>query len=649
MEFLSRYVYKNIQELPVPRQFALIALLAHLAPISFRYKVALTVCTLASLFFKEEERVVMRWEWPEMYQALPVELLEKAGFCLAGLVLVIIGVTGLCVVLYTMKFLFWMIRRLVFNYRFRTIRRFRPEALREGSLFEPGTTPGYQVPVLDIGLFSNETIGYGLRLEDYLIVPTHVLESVQWPQNELAIGCGKRVMLLDMERYQDPLFDVSYFRLTPAQWAMLGASKGSFVNDVASDGTRVWCVGKRGKSHGLLKQSSSGMYVYTGSTVPGMSGAAYEGPGGVLGMHVGASGTENLGISSVYLWRRQELLFQEESKRNRGVTGLQAYDNPGMLMEQAQKRWGAGDVNDLIFAAKHGAEDVTAWLDRHHTTLGVHRYSYENQEPKVVKKITEEVVQPTPCFCKELFHSCEAKRGLPNVGGARVAAGPSTYVGQAGGEILVEPSVGMIEARLNQVVHRQDLVDTVIEDHSSALQRLTGENQELRDKVAFLEKRLTVMEVWTIDRGYMSLPPEVLTPQSPQTLAIQNRRNATTPDIPKKERVKALPLTHKDRYVGESSRKIVTPPMIRKVKKAVAQVVKPAAQLAKTEPPQEMVELRVSMDKKYQQIRDKQNRSKEEMAWMQEYLVNRRARNAQRRKNKRSSPSSQSSSSSTTK
>lgn len=635
MEMITQKFYLSFQELPISRIIGISALLVAQLPLALWKRLLLTCVTLTALLYREEKVVTYVVEWPRFpFTDYLEEVREKMLVLLPIFLGVFVGAVGLFIFLYTMRSLWNFITKKFRRRKYNVLQHFRPEALREGSLFESGRLPSCQIEIYEVGIFTNSQIGYGLRMEDYLVVPTHVLDSVSWPQGDLAIGRKNRLLLLDMERYQDPMFDVSFFYLTSAQWALVGASKGAFSNAVAPDGFRVWCTGGKGKSHGLLKQSSPGMYTYSGSTVPGMSGAAYEAQGCILGMHVGASGTQNLGISSVYLWRRQELLVQEESKRNRGVLGLAAYEDPGQLMDQARARWAVEDINDLLFAARSGDENVTNWLDKHRSTLGVHKYAYENAEaPQVLKRVTEEVIPPLKCSCKNLFHDCEAHRGEPNVRErSKLGELPQAYVGQSDQAVVVQPD------RLGAVVSSVRRLEEAYEDNHNGVVRLTAENQALREQVAFLEKRLTVLEVWAIDRGYASIPKEVLQDQSPQKLALDNRKR-----VSESQKKPALPLKHQDRYAGESSaKKIVTPPLIRKVKQAVAQIAKPAVQK-----PIQLVRWETE-HQKYKRLRDQLDRSQEEVDWLSRFLeVRREKRRSRRQRRKNQLPVSQSSSSST--
>jgi len=628
MEFLTKYFYV-VDDIPAYRVVGLLCYFLSRLPLALWQKVVLSIIPIITAFRKDEV-VDCSLQWPTIsLPSIPEEDRRRIMYFGTWFVLLIAGAIGLCLFYYMMRLLLSVLKKMVSSRRYKIMRSYRPEAMRDGSLFEPGRIPSCQVKVSEVGIFSNSLVGFGLRMEDYLVLPTHVLESVDWPSNDLVLGEGRKSMLLDMERFQDPLFDVSFFLLTPAQWALLGVSKGSYLNSVAVDGSRVWCTGMKGRTHGVVKQSSPGMYTYSGSTLPGMSGAAYESQGGILGMHVGASGSQNLGISSVYLWRRQELLIMEESKRNRGVAGLAAYEDPGALMEQARARWAVEDINDLLHASRMGDKSVYNWFDKHSGVLGIPKYKYEDDAPKVVKRVTEQVVTPTVCSCKNLFHECEELRGKSNVSTALVKGlTPEGYVGQADNPVSVEPTIG-------QVLHSVRMLEGAYDDSRQAIVRLTEENQELRDQVAFLGKRLTVLEVWAIDRGYASIPKEVLSPGSPQQLALANRKRMT-PDIPKSQRKSALPLKSKD-YAGESSKKIVTPPLVRKLKKAFTKAEVPKA-----------IELKETEHQTYKNIRDKKERTEEEQVWMQQFLQKR----AEKRKGRRArrahkSASSQSSSSST--
>lgn len=537
------------------------------------------------------------------------DLLRVVGIFLAGVVVLCVFIRGLAAAIRALHRA-WIRRKYASC-------RYRPEALRDNSYFEPGKVPASQVAILTPGLFRNEQVGYGMRMEDFLVVPTHVLESVDWPKKSVLVQ-GKGTLYLDVERFQDPLYDVSFFLLTPAQWAQVGAAKAAFLDAVVAENTRVWCTGSEGRSHGVVQQASPGFYTYSGSTLPGMSGAAYETQGGVVGMHVGASGSHNLGIASVYLWRRQLLLLAEESKRTRGVVGLQAYDNPSALMEQAKARWGAEDVNDLLFAAREGDEKITKWLDKHRGTLGVHRYHYENAGvQKAVATLLNELVEERECQCKSLLHNCEKLAGMPNISGKERSVEQPNYVGQAGDQPAVQESVGDLTVRLNGVISKVNKFEDFVEDSHSVTVRQTQQIVGLENDVSFLGKRMTVLELWAVDRGY--LPTGLFSEDSAQHQAMENRRKVT-PDVPKAQRKEALPL--KSPIQGESRRLLPkTPPLVRHVKEMF--------QKKQIEHPP-MIEMKEKWNQHsyFKMLRSKEHLTAEEALWMERY----RRRRAEKKK-----------------
>lgn len=173
-------------------------------------------------------------------------------------------------------------------------RGFRFEALREGSTFINSKVPSCQVELREAGFLSDQFVGYGLRFGDFLVTPTHVIEQI----NHLVLEGPKGKELVQVPPIpSETVSDVSYLKLTADVWSRLGIAGARPARMEA--GVMATCTGKQGQSSGFIRKCRDmmGCVTYSGSTVAGMSGAAYVTGTTVIGMHNGASGLENIGVA----------------------------------------------------------------------------------------------------------------------------------------------------------------------------------------------------------------------------------------------------------------------------------------------------------------------------------------------------------------
>lgn len=216
------------------------------------------------------------------------------------------------------------------------------EALRAGSVFRAGKMPRGQVEIRIPGIFTTSHNGYGLRLGDVLVCNEHELSG--YPEVEVTSvddkGQRRTVALDTTGRMPSPVLnDVTYLMLDPKAWARLAVPKAKAV-PMTDTGRFVTCHGQEGSSSGTLaKTNVLGQVVYTGSTLPGMSGAAYHVEGQIFGMHNGVMGGLNVGFGMEPIVKDIKMLFggpnfsgaqqespsleerlmtQQERKRNKG-------------------------------------------------------------------------------------------------------------------------------------------------------------------------------------------------------------------------------------------------------------------------------------------------------------------------------------------
>ncbi|UXD80024.1 hypothetical protein [Myrmica rubra virus 7] len=238
------------------------------------------------------------------------EYVEKLQAIVSLKTATIVGLTILlgCIIMYLSRM--WL-RRVVLS-----LRGIRFEAMQCGSTFMIGTIPGFQVEIYNMGTFADTFIGYGTRIGGMLVIPRHVasLATVLLVKGKK----GKMPVTLTpiMSRVQN---DIAYYPLTDAQWADLGTIQANVPRQVTN--ALVSCYGQKGVSNGMLTRSDVvGILRYSGSTLPGMSGAPYAAGNVVHGVHIGVTGTENIGVSAVQIFAELQQLRVGETPNQAELT-----------------------------------------------------------------------------------------------------------------------------------------------------------------------------------------------------------------------------------------------------------------------------------------------------------------------------------------
>ncbi|APG75646.1 hypothetical protein [Hubei sobemo-like virus 26] len=183
------------------------------------------------------------------------------------------------------------------------------EAMRPGSFFVKGDVPDCQVSVMLPGLLSDSHQGYGIRYGEYLIVPRHVVAGHQ----ELILSSKRAKVAVNVTFAQSRLNeDLAYMYVGQNAFSQLGAVNAKFPKKFMS--TYATCTGLPGAvSARVAKSIIRGKLVFDGSTLPGMSGAAYMAQGLVLGIHQGQSGMINVGLSADLFRAEIKYLVRQES------------------------------------------------------------------------------------------------------------------------------------------------------------------------------------------------------------------------------------------------------------------------------------------------------------------------------------------------
>nr|APG75718.1 hypothetical protein 1 [Hubei sobemo-like virus 21] len=178
--------------------------------------------------------------------------------------------------------------------------------------------------IMKMGVLSDVHIGYALRIGDFLVTPLHVLVALGPHEKTMMVAnCNdpKRKYVMGFSGYvKSKLFpDLAYLKLDQSKWSLLGVSMARVAKDSADKATpQVECVGmKRNKSIGFIRKTDRiGVYSYSGSTIPGMSGAGYFYGNILIGLHDGAQGDINVGFSASAVAREMGTIFEAEASED---------------------------------------------------------------------------------------------------------------------------------------------------------------------------------------------------------------------------------------------------------------------------------------------------------------------------------------------
>lgn len=184
-----------------------------------------------------------------------------------------------------------------------------PESMLPGSEFTTAKLPRCQMSVSLINGYTETHVGFSIRIAaDMMVMPNHVLKHC-CGGFLLRSHSGKAATITEPQvtasQYHS---DLAYVRVPGNTFTNLGVAVATLSRE-DFEGMPAVCVGIReGKmvsSSGLISEALAQRFgvKYTGSTVPGFSGAAYMHLGRVFGMHIGSPCLEdsNLGITSALI------------------------------------------------------------------------------------------------------------------------------------------------------------------------------------------------------------------------------------------------------------------------------------------------------------------------------------------------------------
>lgn len=311
------------------------------------------------------------------------------------------------------------------------------EAMVPGSEFQKGGIPNCQVEILSYGLLVKEFVGYGIRVGEMLVLPNHVYQTVKNKGDVLLQGTDpqgkKKIVSISVEPFKSKIHpDVAYIPLTSQTWALLGTSKAKLATTMRRG--LVQCAGRNGVVLGNICESpqSLGMVIFGGSTVPGMSGAAYMVSNNVHGMHIGHIGMHNTGVSSLLIAAEMEKLFVGESSGGWIPSDHPDYDERmnakrAREAELDEQVWNKKDIASLISHAYEGRLDGrksrknqfgvdSSWADNYQSSwadLADEELEALHSGEAIVQKILHQIHALPPNTMRGLINSLTTIENCP--------------------------------------------------------------------------------------------------------------------------------------------------------------------------------------------------------------------------------------------
>lgn len=184
-----------------------------------------------------------------------------------------------------------------------------PESMIPGSpLMSNGRIPSCQIKLAVHHNDEYVVVGAGIRIENYLITPTH---NVQTGGSLYMMAQGCEPYRIDTMEEQCLAADVSAFKVSEGVWARLRIQRAKL--GVLSRGSTVCITSSCDNrySMGIAKPSQwLGRLTYDASTVAGFSGGAYMSGNVCIGMHC-HGGSLGGGYEALYLWARLKVTLRE--------------------------------------------------------------------------------------------------------------------------------------------------------------------------------------------------------------------------------------------------------------------------------------------------------------------------------------------------
>lgn len=228
--------------------------------------------------------------------------------------------------------LLWVVARMLVRSSIkRAILRMRGviigESMQPGSEFKEEAMPKWQLSFNIPGTFTDSHQGYGVRMPGCVVTAKHVLSGFVGQEIVIKNSTGKLKHLWQVRYEESDVFpDVAFCIISDDILSKLHATVAPISRSALNTHADATAYGQKGKSVGQVRKNvnSDGLIIYTGSTIPGMSGGGIITNGAVVGIHMG--NLEGYNVSACAYWIREELRvrgFAEavDVKKNKAAGG----------------------------------------------------------------------------------------------------------------------------------------------------------------------------------------------------------------------------------------------------------------------------------------------------------------------------------------
>jgi len=180
--------------------------------------------------------------------------------------------------------------------------------LANSQIMKGATTPKCQVAIALSLEHDTTVVGSGCRVDDWLLVPTHVLTPYMRPvmvKNDKTHVCSTE--------WIEVAPDISAQRVDPAVWSSLGVGKAKLAPLNAATSVQIVCPDGRFSVALVERAAVFGRLTYHGSTVGGFSGCLYSSGSSIIGMHCfgGGENRPGGGYEILYLYTKLKVATRE--------------------------------------------------------------------------------------------------------------------------------------------------------------------------------------------------------------------------------------------------------------------------------------------------------------------------------------------------
>lgn len=213
-------------------------------------------------------------------------------------------------------------------------------------------------------------IGKGCRINDYLVIPEHVMSDAQ-SLGELGVLNALKPghVILVKDEFKVCLPDIVYVRLCNDDWSKLGTSIVTISRVARSQDASITGIDGKGTLGRLTLTKDIGTLNYDATTQPGYSGALYASGRQAIGMHL-SGGVTNSGTAVGLIWA--VIKYYEKPNLESSEDWAWEIIKDGIPAGLKVEAFGEDATRILYNGRYHIVEDDVlrkAWGNKYHTIL----------------------------------------------------------------------------------------------------------------------------------------------------------------------------------------------------------------------------------------------------------------------------------------